>query len=110
MSVVIFLLILFFSIVGLCDIFQSVRLALLKTKNRNNRIVFCILKDDFAELDLRYVIEQYKWSGKQFAHKIVAINHLEDKEVLECCRELADSYNISIIDESQIHTFLNTEN
>ena len=110
MSVVIFLVILYLSVICLCDVFQSFRLALLRVKNGSSRVVFCLLKDEFAELNLRCVIEQYKWSGKQFADRIVAINYLEDAQLLERCKLLAESYKISVIDENQIHNYLNSEN
>lgn len=99
MITIIYFIFLFFAIIGLSEIVHYIQLALLDTKNKSSKVLCCILKGDRAELDLRYVIEQYNWSGRKYADKIVAINCIEGKkDIVYSCRNLAEKNRIIFAD------------
>ena len=109
MSVIVLLLILLLSVIGLCDIIHSIKLALLKVKNGKNKLMFCVLKDESSELSLRYVIEQHKWSGKQFADKIVVVNCLNNTSAIERCKVLSEYYDFDFIEKDDILSYFTLE-
>lgn len=109
MVIIIYLLLLFFSVVGLCDIIHCIRLSLLDIKNEKHKIVCCKLEGKHADLQLRFVIEQYNWLGRKYADKVVAINFLNDKDLIERCKYIAYKHNISFIENSELHNIINTE-
>lgn len=86
----------FVFIIGVSEILHNTKLRLFKTKDVNNTLI-CYLSNNSAELNLRYVIEQFKWHGKSFASRIIAINNIDSTEVLNECIKLARNYNIDIL-------------
>ncbi len=110
MSVFIFLFILFLSVIGLVDLMHSLQLALLNVKNSKCKVVCCLLCDENAEMNLRYVIEQQKWLGQRYADRIVAVNYLSDTHLAERCKKIAEGFDIPIISADKLHNFLDVEN
>lgn len=103
MSVIIYILSMFLSVIGLCEIIHFLSLVLFDTKSNKTRIVCCILEGKTADIDLQFVVEQYRWMGRKYADKIFAINSFnDDNEVLNRCREIADRNGIEIISFEEI--------
>ena len=95
MMVIIYFIFVFLAIIGLSEIVHYIQLALLDTKNKGSKVLCCVLKGDKAELDLRYVIEQYNWSGRKYADKIVAINCIDgNKDIVYFCKNLAEKNRV----------------
>lgn len=109
MEILIYLLLLFLSVIGLCDIIHSLRLSFLNVKHSKSKVVCCILKDDLADLQLQFVIEQYNWSGKRYADEIIAVNCLDDPQLIERCRRIAHNNKVRFVEKCEIHNLLNTE-
>lgn len=109
MEIVIYLFLLFLSVVGLCDIIHCVRISLLDIKSESNKILCCKLKGKLADLQLRFVVEQYNWFGRKYADKIVAISYLEDEALIERCKYIADIHNIQYINHTELHNIINSE-
>ncbi len=110
MSVIVLLFIIFLSVIGLCDILESIKLLLLRDKKQKNKIICCMLKNEASEISLRYIIEEYKWSGKFLADKIVVVNYLKDSKVAVRCKELAEYFGFDFIEEEMLLSYLNMEN
>lgn len=106
MVVILYILLLFLSVVGLCDLIHSARLSFLRFRSAKGKILVLKLKDKFAEFDLRYVIEQYNWSGSKYADRVIAISYLDDDALEERCKTIAGINRIEFIKESE---FINTE-
>lgn len=109
MEIVIYLFLLFLSVIGLCEVFHYVKLAFLDTKRNKNKIVCCILKDDLADLQLRFIIEQYNWLGRKYADKIIAVNCLKDEDIINRCRSISDKYNVEFVSISGLHNLISSE-
>ena len=75
MTFLVYLFLLFMSVVGLCEIIHFFSLAIFDSKKLKNKFMFCLLKEDSAELELHFVYEQYSWLGRKYADKIYADRH-----------------------------------
>lgn len=94
------------SIIGLCEAIYFLSLKLLYIKS-DNKIIVCILKSKTADVELRFVVEQYKWLGRKYADKIFAVNALKnDEDVLNRCREIAVKNNITILEVNEINKII----
>jgi hypothetical protein len=109
LTVLIYLFVVFLSVLGLCDLIHSCRLLFLKSKTDSDRIIFCLLKDAKAELRLSFVIEQYKWHGDSFCNKIVAVNCLDDKVLAESCETICKNSGIEFISLNDVHDYIDVE-
>ncbi len=109
MIVFIYLVILFLSVVGLSELIHATHLRLLRAKRKRKTCVICMLKDTFSELDLHYVLEQYNWSGKSFAEKVIAIDCLADKDMSERCQAVAKKNSIEFMKFEELEKYLKTE-
>lgn len=102
MEIIIYFCILYLSVLGLCEIVHFISLVLLDNKKRKNKVVLCLLKDDKAEMDLRFVAEQYDWQGRKYADRVFAVNFLPEGDVLSRCEVIAERYDIKIIAPNEI--------
>lgn len=109
MSVILYLTVLFLSVLGLCDLIHNIHLSFLRVKNRKNKIVCCVLNDELADLQLVYVAEQLNWFGKKYADSVIAIDCLQDDDLSERCLQIANTNNIKIIKRENIFDYINTE-
>ncbi len=109
MQYIIYIIFVIVSVVGLADILHYVSLKLLTKRGRNNKILYCYLKSEYPDLELRYVAEQYSWHGKSYADKIVAITFTDDAAFLEKCMHIAKKYDITLINSLDNEKILLTE-
>lgn len=109
MIIIFYLLVLFLSVVGLSELIHAMHLRFLRAKRKRKTCVVCLLNDDFCELDLRYVLEQYNWSGKVFAEKVIAIDCLDDKAMSERCQTVAQKNCIEFMKFEDLEKYLKTE-
>lgn len=109
MIIFFYLLVLFLSVIGLSELIHAMHLRFLRAKRKRKTCVICMLKDSFSELDLRYVLEQYNWSGNVFAEKVLAIDCLDDKDVSDRCQAVAERNSVEFIKLEDLENFLKTE-
>lgn len=110
MSVVIYLFLLFLSVIGLCEVVHYLSLLLFYKRSLKNKHLICLLKDDLCDLELQFIIEQYSWLGNKYADKIFAVNFLDtDSELYGRCQEIAAKNNIQIVEPREIENILLTE-
>lgn len=109
MIILFYLLVLFLSVVGLSELIHAMHLRFLSGKRKRKTCVICMLKDSYSELDLRYVLEQYNWSGRVFAEKVIAIDCLDDKDVSDRCQVVAERNCVEIMKFEDLENFLKTE-
>ena len=103
MAFVIYILILGLAILGLCDVIHTLRLFLFAgRKKQGTNVLFCFLCDSKAELQLKFVAEQYRWHGRGLADKVIAINCLSDADSLNACLKTANDNDIEIIEYDKI--------
>ena len=96
MVVVIYLTVLFFAVLGLCDFIHSVKLWFIG--DAGNRIkLFCVISDDEQERGLRYAIEQLRWHGTKYTGNIIAVTLTHDEALLERCHRLGDPFGVQFV-------------
>lgn len=98
LSVVIYVFLVFLSVLGLCEVIHFLSLSLLDNKKNRNKVVCLVLRGRTADIELQFVVEQFRWMGRKYADKIIAINALDtDEEMLNRCSEIALKNGIEII-------------
>lgn len=109
MSLVIYLLLLFLAVLGLSDIIHSIVLRFYYSKKNKGKVMCCILKGEIADIQLRYVIEQYNWMGEKYADKIIAVDCVNDLTVANRCRDIANAYDIPYIKPYELNNVIDME-
>ena len=102
LKIMFFIIALFVFMVGLSEIIHSCKLSLLNSGNSKNIVTLCFLYDEFAELDLQYIIEQSKWSGKRYSNKVLCINEITSPEILDICTIIANKNGIRLINKEDL--------
>lgn len=74
---------------GICEIIHSVRLILIRPSRRSGAVCVIWLKKGSAVSQLRFVCEQLRWWGKDFAEHIIAVSSDISGEELETCMKTA---------------------
>lgn len=108
MQIFIILCIIFLSIVGLSEVIHTLQLKLYKTKS-TNKIMLCILNDSTAELDLRYIAEQYKWFGREFADQIFCINNIKSSDTYNLLNQLVKQNNFKLTTKDELVSLIESE-
>ena len=103
------LCVIFLSIIGLSEIIHSLQLKLYKTKKSMNKIMLCILNDNTAELDLRFLAEQYKWLGKEFADKVYCINNVKSSDTYNQLNSFAKQNNFKMTTKEEFVSLIESE-
>ena len=93
----------FLSVIGLCEVIHFLTLILFDTKSCRNKVVCCLLKGRTADIELQFVVEQFKWMGRKYADRIIAIYSLDiKKDVLNRCEEIALKNGVEIIASNEV--------
>lgn len=106
---IVYFIVLFFSVVGLCDVIHTLKTSLWYTKKHKNKILICLLSDEKADVQLGFVAEQYRWFGRKYADKIYAVKACMPNEVVSRCERIAFENDIDIIDLEDVGKMLSTE-
>ena len=109
MQIFMMLCVVFLSIIGLSEIIHSLQLKLYKSKNRMNKIMLCILNDNTAELDLRYIAEQCKWLGKEFADEVFCINNVKSSDTYNLLNQLVIQNNFKLTTKDELVSLIESE-
>lgn len=102
----IYIVILFLSVIGIVDIIHCFQQSLLRMKRKRFSVLLCQLYGDKADINLLYVIEQYKWLGTKYADRIVAVDLLSDQATRKRCFSLANKHNIEILKPNEINNLI----
>ncbi len=97
MTVLIYLLVVFLSVVGFCEIVHSLWLRFLSPNIRGKKVLLCFLSSDTPDLELRYIIEQSEWNGYKYADEIIAFLDSDDSQLKKRCIYEAEKHNITLI-------------
>ncbi len=89
MEIVLYLFLLFFLVVGICDTIHSIHIRLIFPKKDLKKIMICRLEDSEAEEQVSYLLSQYKWYGRKCFDSFIC---LYDKEKIK-------DINFQVIDE-----------
>ncbi len=88
------------AVLGLAEIIHSVKLWLLKPKNRGKRILVLIPNTDDFERQILSAYEQFKWQGKRLADKIVVVDSFVDES--QECKKITEELGIEFCALSEL--------
>ena len=88
------------AILGMSEIIHSVKLWLLKPKNKGKRIMVLIPDTDDFESQILSLYEQLKWQGKRLADKIVVVDCFVNEK--EECKRIAENSGIEVCSLSEL--------
>ena len=108
--IILYISILILSVIGLAEVIHAVKVLMLRMRNRSSLLLCCVLKGKFADIDLQYAVEQFRWYGKECSDGLVAVNLLEDTETLERCLKIAERYSVRILAPDETSYILKMEN
>ncbi len=106
---ILYVIVLFLSVVGLCDIIHTLKTSLWYTKKQNSKILLCLLRDAKADVQLGFVAEQYRWFGHKYADRIYAVKDCPHNDVILRCERIAYNNDIDVIDLEDIGKIFSTE-
>lgn len=106
---VLILLVTLFCLIGLGDVIHTVKLFLLKSSKHENKYLVCVLTDNTAEFELRYLSEYIGWSKHCLYNKIICINRIKSSKVLNNCRQIARINNFELIADNEITNIFKPE-
>ncbi|MBP3706341.1 MAG: hypothetical protein J6J13_03715 [Clostridia bacterium] len=80
------------SISGICDIVHTIRMWIFAPKRPYNNICVIFLRENQANSQLRFIREQYRWYGNDFAEHIIAVtDDLSEEENNQCKNQFDNS-------------------
>ena len=71
-----------FAMAGLCELIYILRLLIASPKGIRNNYTVLMLRESFAEAQLRFCAAQLKWLGGSFAQTVIAVTDGISKEKL----------------------------
>lgn len=81
-------IVLLLSVSGLCDIIHTLRIWLFSSKRPRNNICVIYLKAEKAVSQLKFIREQYRWCGTDFAEYIIAVTDDLNQENIDALRDM----------------------
>lgn len=85
-------ILLLLAISGICDIIHSVRSWLISSERPRNNISVIYLKEGTALSQLKYIAEQYRWYGTDFAEYYIAVtDELKNNDISDLEKAFAES-------------------
>ena len=79
------------AILGLGEILHKICMLFFKTEDLKNCMLIKLDKD--AVEQTVFIIEEYRWRGKEFAERIIFLSDKLDDETLIRCRKLCAEYD-----------------
>lgn len=98
----IFTILIIFCLLGISEVIHIICNFILKPANPPFKVLLTFLKGPEAEQQLISVKEELRWSGKQYADKILAVTSDLSAESIEYLKENYKSDNIFFIDSKII--------
>lgn len=73
LEIITFIVVFALSVIGLCDILHSIWMCLIKPAKKADSLYFVKLDGDNDYVVLNYTYERYKWYGRAFADRVIAV-------------------------------------
>ena len=109
MTIIIYLFLIFLAVIGLCDLIHTIRILFLRPHKNNGKVLLCFLNNNFAELQLAFIIEQYKWHGNKYCDKIVAVDCQHNDDVSNRCYALSQRHEIEFLKREDLCNYICSE-
>lgn len=94
---------------GLAEMLHLFKIHIISRKRPPQKCLLIGLKDDEAEFELLRVVEEYRWNGKKYAEKIIAVNYGLGDVAKQRCFEIAKENDILFCDFEEIGDLLKKE-
>ena len=82
MGIILYLFLLLFIVVGICDIFHSIYIRLILPRNPLKKIVICRLDNSEIDEQIEYLSQQYKWYGTKCYDKFICLCDKNDANLV----------------------------
>ncbi len=97
MKLLLFFLILIFSLFGFCEALHLLKLFIIFPKRKMNSSLVIILSEETAINQITFAGEQLKWLGTKFADRVLAVSEDLNEETVKECKMLAEKYGIKFV-------------
>lgn len=73
MEVVLYIFLLFFLIIGICDTVHSIHIRLIAPRKYIKKVMICRLDEEDTDTQINYLAQQYKWYGTKCFDKFICL-------------------------------------
>lgn len=102
MKVLLFVVILVFSVLGLCEFLHFLKCILIFPKRRMHSTLVVMLREETAISQITFAGEQYKWLGTKLADRVIIVAENLKQDTFSECESLAARYNFKFVMKGKI--------
>lgn len=73
MEIFLYAFLLFFAVIGICDIIHCIHMHFIMPKKRIKKIAVCKFDKNHIDSQLNYLMEQYKWYGPKYFDSFICL-------------------------------------
>ena len=99
MELIIYFLVIFFLVIGVCDLLHTIHIHLIMPHKTFKNVMVCKLDEGYLDEQIEYLTQQYKWYGSRYFDKCICLCDIDTVQAmdLELIEEinLVDKRNIS---------------
>lgn len=92
MELIIYFLVIFFLVIGVCDLLHSIHIHLILPRKTFKNIMVCKLDGEYFEEQIEYLTQQYKWYGNRYFDKCICLADINAVQATNI--ELLEEINI----------------
>ena len=97
MKVLLFVIVLVFSVLGLCEFLHLLKCVLIFPKRQMKSTLVVMLKEETAIRQIIFAGEQYRWLGTKLAERVIVVAENISYDTLAECESLAFRYNFKFV-------------
>ena len=102
MKVLFFVVILVFSVLGLCEFLHFLKCILIFPNRRMCSTLVVLLREETAISQVTFAGEQYKWLGNKLADRVLVVAENLNSDTLSECENLSAKYNLKFVVKGKI--------
>lgn len=100
---ILFFLALIPTMLGLAELLHIAKIHILSPKKRLPTYILVDLGDGAPQLQLSLIVEKFRWLGKRYAERIIAVySDISEKDLYEC-EKIAEEYNIILCSPENLY-------
>ena len=109
-QIILFIVVLFLSVIGFTEVIRYITYILLVPKCSRRGLMLLPLKYDDAEIRLRAAVEKMNLFGHGCYNKVIAVDCGMSQETLEICEEFIATVDvIKLIKSSELNDYIKSE-
>ncbi len=103
------ILLLFPSMLGIAELMHLAKVYIISPKSKPKKVVIVYLYGEYALEQLRLILEEYSWHGKNYAQQIVAVDCGIVSEQYKECESFARNNKIIFCKEENLVSVFKTD-